>query len=159
MTDPADPPRRRAKPGWKPVLRRALATAAAIYAALVALMFGVQRSLMYLPQHEPEAAATARAASVGMAPWRADDGTLLGWRPVGALSRLPARISVSVSPGLNRREPQAVQKERPLKVRVSPADEKAEAGQTANSVKGAPLSFRQSPQWQRPTREGSPRTV
>jgi hypothetical protein len=74
------------------------------------------------------------------------------------VSRDPRRISASSSLRQKSLPPQAGQKLRPEKVAISPLWEKAWRGQTAKKTKAEPLDLRQSAQWQRPVRNGSPST-
>jgi len=78
---------------------------------------------------------------------------------VGGLSSEPRRISASSSLRQKSLLPQAGQKLRPAKVAISPLWEKARRCQTAKKVKAEPLDLRQSAQWQRPVRNGSPSTL
>lgn len=53
---------------------------AVIYVLVVLAVAGCQRSLMYHPMIVTEAAALARGKNASLEPWRAADGSLLGWR-------------------------------------------------------------------------------
>jgi len=61
-------------------LKRVLLGFAALYFGLCALVFIVQRRLLYFPHRETEPAALERAARLGLAPWRDGSGALIGWR-------------------------------------------------------------------------------
>ncbi len=68
---------------------RLLAGAATLYAGICALVFLMQRRLLYLPDRMTEEAALSRAARLGLSPWRDERGALRGWRaapdgPIGA---------------------------------------------------------------------------
>lgn len=69
-----------------------LAWPAGLFAGFCLLVFLVQRSLMYFPERETEAAAMERARTLGLEPWRDGRGDLIGWRawnPAGpALGRV-----------------------------------------------------------------------
>jgi len=55
-----------------------------LYGLLCLLVFLAQRMLMYFPERSSEPDALARAASLGLRPWRDEEGGLLGWRPAHA---------------------------------------------------------------------------
>jgi pimeloyl-ACP methyl ester carboxylesterase len=64
----------------------ALAAAAALF-----LLWLAQRRLLYFPERSDRAAAERRARALGLEPFTAEDGELLGWRarhPLGARGRL-----------------------------------------------------------------------
>ena len=54
-----------------------------LYAGLCLLVFAFQRRLLYFPERAGEAAALARAARLGLEPWRDGEGRLRGWRAPG----------------------------------------------------------------------------
>jgi uncharacterized protein len=74
------------------LLKRVLLGLVALYLGLCALVFLVQRRLLYFPRRETEQAALERAARLGLAPWRDRHGILLGWR--GTSSGRVARMLV-----------------------------------------------------------------
>ena len=74
-------------------LLRALLALLAVAAALVAALLLWQRRLLYFPDRVDEPGALARAARLGLLPWRDPSGALCGWRrPGGAPPR--ARLLV-----------------------------------------------------------------
>ncbi len=58
-----------------------LRTAAMVYAGMVLVLAGCQRSMIYHPVRHPEATAVKLAALDGLVPWRDGSGELIGWRP------------------------------------------------------------------------------
>jgi alpha-beta hydrolase superfamily lysophospholipase len=59
-------------------------------------LLALQRRLIYFPDRSSEPAAVARAARLGLEPWRAGDGSLRGWR---AAPRVAPRARVLVLHG------------------------------------------------------------
>lgn len=73
---------------WITVPLRLLAWSLVAYAGLCLGAFLAQRRLMYFPERLPESEALQRAARLGLAPWRNEEGRLLGWRrPVSSSPR------------------------------------------------------------------------
>jgi len=64
-----------------------------LYAGLCLLVFAFQRRLLYFPERAGEPAASARAARLGLEPWRDGAGRLRGWRTPGR-TRPSARLLV-----------------------------------------------------------------
>jgi pimeloyl-ACP methyl ester carboxylesterase len=64
-----------------------------LYAGLCLLVLAFQRRLLYFPERAGEAASSARAARLGLEPWRDGAGRLRGWRAPGP-SRPVARLLV-----------------------------------------------------------------
>jgi len=54
----------------------------AFFLVLVVLMAGLQRHLIYHPSRAPEKELLGLARARGLEPWRAGDGSLVGWRSV-----------------------------------------------------------------------------
>ncbi len=61
-------------------LLRWVRMAAMVYAGLLLVMAGCQRSMMYFPTRCTEPEAVRLAALDGLVPWRTGEGELIGWR-------------------------------------------------------------------------------
>ena len=77
--------------GWW--LWRALRVAVLVYVGLLVLLAVLQRRLIYLRMQAREVPLVARAAEVGLEPWRDADGVIVGWKGSGS-GRAPNRILV-----------------------------------------------------------------
>jgi len=62
---------------------RALLVLVVAAAVVLAAVFALQRRLLYFPDRYTEPEAIARAARLGLAPWRAPGGALIGFRSAG----------------------------------------------------------------------------
>jgi uncharacterized protein len=65
-------------------LLRIIGLAALVYVGLVCMVAVFQRRLIYLPSRASETALLREAGMVGLEPWRAADGTLIGWKTPNA---------------------------------------------------------------------------
>ena len=67
------------RPVTKSRLFRLLRTLVIIYVLLCAIVGLFQRRIIYFPFYKTEAGMLAKAAELGCQPWRAPDGTIIGW--------------------------------------------------------------------------------
>jgi uncharacterized protein len=65
----------------KALLFSIMRVAVAVYAGLLLVLAGCQRRMLYYPTRSAEVQIVQMAALDGLEPWRAEDGTLIGWRP------------------------------------------------------------------------------
>ncbi len=71
---------------------------AMVYIGLLVYLAGCQRRMIYLPARAGEPELLATAVRAGLAPWRDDEGALIGWR-VGAEEPPPGRDAMIVFHG------------------------------------------------------------
>lgn len=76
------------------LLLRFLVLAAGILGGLVLLLFAAQRRLLYFPERQDPARATAEARRHGLEPWLGGGGRFLGWRSAHPSGRAAGRLLV-----------------------------------------------------------------
>jgi hypothetical protein len=78
----------------KPLALRFLFLVFAVAVGILVMAFLGQRSLIYFPEREALEAALTRARALGLEPWRAPSGALLGWRASHPSGAATARLIV-----------------------------------------------------------------